>query len=351
MLTFIKSLFKKKDQSQVGEPSVQTVPVPALTPTTDFYETEAIEALDQEVPYWLDNEDMLRDEGVIFGLTGVNPTEKTASIKLFFSQKTAGAMKEIEQLNEKIQELNLEIGDKEEKINALKSKSENLENKEVRDEQHLLRTIVGLSLSIVMCVANFYLIEESLRPSFSQSFPIAIGVFMAGMFNLFDRTSLLHEKREFSFRNLAEEIGLPLAASLFIFVQIADKQPLLKAFGLFFFTFCLFLFAGKLFLGNLTTLKRDFDIWLEKRNLSNQKRTKIVEWEEQIEQLEADINTIRTDKWKILPRLNKLEAEVSKIDAQRDMLIKLFESEFNLAKSHASKLSPKQFRDILGTEE
>jgi hypothetical protein len=57
---------------------------------------------------------------------------------------------------------------------------------------------------------------------------------------------------------------------------------------------------------------------------------------------------LRIEKWKILPELNQLEAEISRNNAQRDMLIKLFESEYHLAKTYRHLLSGKQMNDILG---
>ena len=321
-----------------------------ITPTVTMPSAESIlfEAPLASPPYWLENEDALRDEGVIFGLTDVNPSEKISVIKLFFAQQTADISKQIEQFSEKMQEFNLFLGQKEEKIASLKSKKENLEAKEINTEHQLLRTTVGLLLAIVICVGNYFLIETSLRPSFADSAYIAIGVFMAGMFNLFSRTSMLHETSEFSWRRGLEEIGMPLAAAVFVFAQVADTQPIGKALALLFFVFFLFLFTGKLFLSNLTLLKSDFEIWSSKKTLAKDKIEKVELWETEISEINKEIDALRVERWKILPDLNKLEAEMARMDAQRDMLIKVFESEYNLAKSFRSQLNAKQMKDILG---
>jgi hypothetical protein len=338
--------FFKKSPPVIASPEPAAIQLDAVE--MPILATEPMDVLPTSVPYWLENEDALRDEGVIFGLTNVNPSEKTAVIHLFFTQQMAETSKKIEELSEKIQEFNLFLGQKEERISELKTKKIDLENKEITAEQQLPRTIVGLLLSIVVCGGNFFLIEESLRPSFIQSLPIAIGIFMAGMFNLFNRTSLLHEKTDFSWRQLIEEIGMPLAASVFVFAQVVDKQPIGKSLALLFFTFFLFVFAGKLFLSNLTQLKNDFTIWNKKRSLKQEKITNVELWGESILKLEQEMADLRIEKWKILPELNQLEAEISRNNAQRDMLIKLFESEYHLAKTYRHLLSGKQMNDILG---
>src|SRR6218665_3664362 len=92
-------------------------------------------------PFWLENEDALRDEGVIFGLSESKAEEKIAAIRNYFSHKTAELEKSVEYLSEKIVELNLFIGQKEARIDELKEKALTLENREAANH-YLPRTIV-----------------------------------------------------------------------------------------------------------------------------------------------------------------------------------------------------------------
>ncbi len=298
-----------------------------------------------EWPVWLENDDLLRDEGVIFGLSESKSEEKTGVIKNYFAHQTAGLEREVELHSEKIQELNLFIEQRETRINDIKNKINTLESQEIKSEHQLLRTIVGLVFSVAMCVGNYFLIEDTLRPLYGSSRWIAVGVFLAGMFNLFGRISLFHDTdSRLSWKQLLEEIGTPLAASVFVFVQAWQQQPVARSLALFGFVFFLFLFAGKLLLSNLTLLHNDLRIWTNKTNFDKELKTKTENWDVETAQLEQEIDGFRIKKWQIVPHLNKAEAELARLNARRDMLVKLFESEFLLARQIRERLTETQLR-------
>jgi hypothetical protein len=300
-----------------------------------------------EWPSWLEDETLLRDEGVIFGLSESKPEEKVAIIRNYFVHQTADLEREVERHGEKIQELNLFIGQKENRINELKEKANQLDNRSNEGEHQLPRTIVGLAFSIVMCVGNYFLIADTLQPSYKSSQWIAVGVFLAGMFNLFGRVSLFHDTdSSVSWRRLLEEIGMPFAAALFVFVQALQNQTVWRAVALFVFVFFLFLFAGKLLLSNITVLRNDLRVWLTGTNLKKEKTTKTEHWDEETLQLNAEIDELRVQKWQIIPHLNRAEAELARLNARRDALIKMFESEFNLARQLRGRLTDKQMKEI-----
>lgn len=297
------------------------------------------------MPYWLADEDTLRDEGVLFGLSESEPTAKTDSIHNYFQHQTTQHERDIEQQNERVQELNLFIGQKENRIEELRAKLEGLENSRSEGEHQLPRTLVGLLLSIAMCVGNYHLIEETLRPAFASSSFVALGVFLAGMFTLFGRVSLFHDTESLvSWRRLLEEVGMPLAAALFVFAQALQTQTGWQATALFLFVFSLFLFAGKLFLSNITVLRND--LTARRGRLESVSQAQL--WEEEIGNLEQEINELRIQKWQVLREQGTSESERARLHARRDMLIKLFESEFYLARSMKSRLSEKQLREIRG---
>ena len=300
------------------------------------------------IPFWLENEDALRDEGVIFGLSESKSEEKVGAIRNYFAHQTAELEKDVEYYSEKIGELNLFIEQKETRINDLTEKSRTLENRE-RSEHQLLRTFIGVVLSLAMCIGNYYLIDESILINFPQNhYVIALGIFLAGMFNLFNPKSLFHEKdSSITWRNILEEVGMPLAASVFVFVQVIDNQSLLRSFALFLFVFFLFLFAGKLLLSNLTVLKTDSSLWFDNLRLQKDKVNKTKEWDDEIASLKLEIDEHRIEKWKIVDILKSPEAELKRLNERREMLVKLFESEFNLARGYREKMTGKQIREML----
>jgi hypothetical protein len=297
---------------------------------------------------WLEDEDALRDEGVIFGLSESKAEEKIGMIRSYFINHTAELDGQIESLNEKIQELNLFINQRETDTETLKSKTQTLENRQAEGQHELPRTIVGLACSMAMCVGNYFLIADVLRPGFAHADWVSMGVFLAGMFNMFGRVSFFHEPSGsgVSVRRLLEEVGMPLAAATFVGVQAAQNQPIINALALFGFVFFLFLFAGKLLLSTVTVLRNDFKVWYNTRQLNSDKTNKTADWETKIESLESEINELRVQKWKLLPDLTRLEAERNRLNARRDLLIKIFESEFNLARQLKEKLSDRDLQRL-----
>jgi len=314
---------------------------------------ESIIESEVTIPYWLEDEDTLRDEGVLFGLSESDPTEKTDIIHKYFSHLTAGHQGNIEQQNERIQEMNLFIGQKTERMEFLNEKlhKNNPENSDSDGDHQLPRTLIGLALSIAMCVGNFYLIRESLKPAFTEASWIALGVFLAGMFSLFGRISLFHDtESKISWRSLLEEIGMPFASALFVFANSLPYQTWWQAFALFIFVFFLFLFAGKLFLSNTTVLRNDLKIWTG----FHKNRQYILENTENCESellgLQQQIDELRIKKWQLLREQSNSETERDRLFARRDMLIKLFESEFFLARRMKNQLTNKQLNYIQGNK-
>lgn len=354
----VKNLFNSKPIGPSSDEEIlalNAAQFPISQEVTTFPKSE-VQSLSLEadiIPFWLENEDALRDEGVIFGLSEAKADEKIGAIRNFFAHQMAETEKTVEYHSQKIGEINLLIEQKETRINELTEKARVLENREHTDHQ-LPRTFIGIVLSLAMCIGNYYLIDESILTNFPENhYMIALGIFLAGMFNLFNSKSLFHEKESsISWRQLLEEVGMPLAASVFVFVQsltsdASSNQTLLRSFALFFFVFFLFLFTGKLFLSNLTLLKTDSAICLDNLRLQKDKINKTQEWEIEIAKLKLEIDEQRVEKWKIVDILKLPEAELKRFNERREMLVKLFESEFNLARSYREKLTGKQIQDIL----
>jgi len=369
MATFtelIKNLFRSSpsDEEQYYEDELvannenseittsQNTPITSDTPAYAISEVAdknpvAPQVREVVIPYWLEDEDTLRDEGVLFGLSESDPTEKTDIIHKYFLHLAAGPVSEIEQHNERVQELNLFIGQKTNRIEELKLKTDAVSVKENRTDHHLPRTLTGLALCAAMCIGNFFLIRESLKPVFAESSWIALGIFLAGMFSLFGRISIFHDTQsKVSWRPLLEEIGLPFAAALFVFANVLPTQSWFQAGALFVFIFFLFLFAGKLFLSNITILRTDLKSWLDPISEKKQHENEVLDREAEILSLQEQTDDLRVKKWQVLRELSAVETERDQIYARRDMLIKLFESEFFLARRMKNQLTGKQLNYI-----
>ncbi|MCE6992308.1 hypothetical protein [Dyadobacter sp. CY323] len=352
------------DQYYDDEPvTVNTSPITQEEPVTPFQpfastenqqilsamaapQKQEIAPIEVTIPYWLDDEDTLRDEGVLFGLSESDPNEKTDIIQKYFSNLAASHIAVVEEQNERIQELNLFIGQKNNRIEELQEKLKDPAGRS-DGEHHLPRTLIGISLCVAMCVGNFFLIRESLKPVFNDNSWIALGVFLAGMFSLFGRISLFHDAdSRVTWKSLLEEVGLPFATALFVFANVMTYQTWWQAFALFIFVFFLFLFAGKLLLSNITVLRNDLQVWLNIRRDRQDTSDNTYNWETECQTLQGEIDELRVKKWQVLREQSNAEIERDRLYAKRDMLIKLFESEFYLARRMKNELTTRQLNLI-----
>lgn len=296
-----------------------------------------IEADETALPYWLSNEDNLRDEGVIYGLSNTDPSEKVNAVSAIFKRKTAPLTQAKEELSEKIGELNLLMEKTNGKMEALNTKITLANEAELKEEQ-IARVLVGLSLSIAICAANYFTIREGLNFGLGAKSPwISWGVFLVGMFSLYFSTSALHSSERITWRRALEEFGMPLAASLFVYVQTVEHMPWYKSLAFFGFIFFLFLISGKLLLGNISQLRKEFYIFTSNNELKADKISAETTWLDKQNGLEKEMERIRLEKWDIVKQMNKIEAQISGINSEAETAINLFMSEYHLAQQFKDK--------------
>ena len=304
----------------------------------------------EPLPSWFTNEESLRDEGVLFGLSDARPDGKLAQIRAFFARQVAPLDKLVDEQIEKIGELNLFIEQRENRIITLQNHVSDLQTSQPT-RNNLIRTVVSLLLSVGMCVSNYYLIDETLHPIFPNRW-IAVGVFLAGMFNLFGKTSFFYEEgTRLSRRRILAEVGLPLTASVFVLVQALQTQSTGQAIALFAFVFLLFLLAGKLLLSTLTTVQIDLAAIQSNQQLTLTKAQSLPAWEAEIDRLSHEVDAIRAQKWPIVNVLNHSQAEIIRLNTRRDELVNLFMSEFELARSLRDRLTEQQRKLIMNYEQ
>ncbi len=307
-----------------------------------LHKTENLPAI-MPVPGWLRDEESLRDEAVVFGLTTISMDDKVAIIHNYFASQTSHTAQNLAHTRQKMGEFDLRIGHKKDQIYELEKLHTTVESNGATPPQ-MPRVVVGFGLSIAMCVSNFYLIEQSLRPLYGNNQLVAVGVFLAGMFSLFGRMSVFHDTdSKLNWRKLLEEIGMPAAAATFILVQAAQSQPIERALALFFFVFFLFLLSGKLLLSNLSALTTEVARLLKQATDRRQKQVRCRE----VVDLQAQIDVLEAEKSQLVPAANRDEAELTRQNARRDMLVKLFESEFKLARTVREQLSERQLGQLL----
>ena len=103
------------------------------------------------LPLWLTDEQMLRDEAVLFGLSESQPDEKIAVIRYAFAALTAPLEKQIEQRHETIGDLNL-------LLEVLDSKLVEYKNNNPSDTLPgwpIGRFLLGLLASLSLCAGTY----------------------------------------------------------------------------------------------------------------------------------------------------------------------------------------------------
>lgn len=341
-MNWLKKLLKKASAIDAPkEDSVTENPIVEEAPKLPSAE-------EHELPGWMASEESLRDEGVIYGITGASAEEKTKSISSFYGSVASPYQHIKNELSEKIQELNLQLEQVNSKYTGLKSQAKFVWSQNPQSS-NLLRVVVGLILSTGICAGNYFLIENGLSYGFpGQSQWIAWGVFLSGMFSLYYNTSLIHNSEKLTWRRGLEEFGMPFAASLFVFVQVYAHLPWYKSSAFFLFVFFVFLLSGKLLLGGISRLKTELSVLSENIRLKTQKKKVNGAWKQELQSFENQMEQIRIKKWRVVSQLNEAEAQLTKIQADKESAELLFMSEYNLAKKYKDNLSGQQISKILG---
>jgi hypothetical protein len=332
MMDWLKNIFRTKTEA----PTVAfNTHIPKLRELDEVHETESW-------PEWLSDEPLLRDEAVLFGLSGADVTEKLNLIESYFSKKIIVFQKEQAYFDEKILELNLEIESKNTLVAELKSKQDIALNTSSKDT-YLLRTFVGLVLSLGMCYGLYMFLSFWLSPVLGQKSPwIAWGIFLTGMFNLYAPISVFHEGPKPTYRQILEGLGVPFATAVLVCVLSFNEYGVLKSLGVSFFLFVAFVFTGKLLFGNVAKLNPEMRNLMQNFKIRKDKHLAQKQWNQDLENLNDDIQSLRTEKWKLRPELDEVLAQIQKINTEKNIALQLFSSEYALAKNYLNGTKIKQ---------
>jgi hypothetical protein len=207
------------------------------------------------LPVWITDDQLLRDEAVLFGLSEARPDEKIASIRLAFAALTAPLEKQIEQHHETIGSLNLFL--------------DTLETQPMTQ-------------------------GNAAKPSLISGWPI--GAFLIGLF-----LSVLG--------CVAAYLGA---------LTVLNSQVALLISGLIGLSGC----AATLFISQA----------MYQRSITNNGQLQS-RWAAAYKQQVTDRTNWQQQKRAEIDKLYQAEATLNQQNAHRDLIIRLFESEFDLARS------------------
>lgn len=284
---------------------------------------------------WIENEDTLRDEAVLFGLSEGDITQRVAVIDAYFQQHIVVAAQQQQYLEEKKTRLEFSLSQQQNLLAQATDNRQQLATQTPAAPSHKLRLAVGTVAYLLSAALGFTWVYEWLSPYWSQPVWVTAGVYAFGMFSLWSNTAMLYaEKSEqpTGWQKWAEEVGIPLVAAFFVVVWGLADRPALHSIAVLLATFFLFAYAGKGLLGNLAR-------WasvLREENAANRND----QWRNtQLARLETEIGTYSVQVAGLQKDLEEIYLQLAEFvspkswQAKREVAVRLFESEAQLARA------------------
>jgi hypothetical protein len=289
---------------------------------------------------WITNDGLLRDEGVLFGLSSANTEEKTNAIKNFYAELKAAAEGKRSAIDKTLETLHVQwsqLGIRKESLSPTSGEQEL-----VKPDTHFARNLLGLIFITSACIGNFYLIHYFVSPRFGIA--ASVGIFLFGLFSLIAPLSTwldpeAEENRTFmgKLKTGLLEIGSPLATTIFvsyIVYEQTDKFGFTIVFGLF--LFFLFFFCGKLLLGVFHNVAKELSVikayLLKVREIKKKSESDL----SKDENLLKELLTLNQKIENLQAESSSLAAQCTGYDQQCELKINLFLSEYQLAKNYAA---------------
>lgn len=301
------------------------------------------ELLPDDMPYrpyaWITDEGLLRDEGILFGLSGGKIDEKTEAIEHFFAGKIIQARQEIDFLDLKIDEASTKLGKNLQEETAAKTRLQEINSFKPVDVQYVFWDAISFLGFCAVLVCNYFLIYQVGSKAWEFPVAVATGTYLFGLLTLFNKVSILFSSESSTsegtsnverWKLVGQEIGVPLVVALYVSTSgwIYNRPELTIASGVL--IFFLFLYAGKALLRQVGFLRSVLNYLINSGNAQKWKK-------EQVKQLESicsnltDKNNLIGENIKELREQKQLIRTPDQIEKDRDTCLKLFESEYKLA--------------------
>jgi len=293
---------------------------------------------------WILDENLLRDEGIMYGLSGSDFSDRLATIDLYFQEQIASRETEMLLKRQTKTDLVNIIEEKEEIITSRKSEIEKLYTNPVERAHQFYPAIFRFFCFALIIACSGIGVYQWLEPYWQHPLLVTIGVYVFGALSLYHQDSILYKsKKEISesgrelWKILLEEFAIPLIATLFIIIWGTGDTPIWKAiiFGLLIFS--VFLFSGKALLGSMSQAHQQF-LLLRSNWLSNRHKKRMIKSIQQgltkmNETIEKDKETIQTLEKEIAAIHIDLEA----LQQERELKKSYFLSEYHLAASYTER--------------
>lgn len=281
---------------------------------------------------WIANEGLLRDEGTLFGIAAADVSDKLKAIEEYYKIKCASDTEKLRNLEDALQLHQTSLAELGESRPAF-TLTEAL-RKEVFPQ--MFPVFFQLLLYSSVCWFNYFLVDYWLSPV-ALDWYIKVGLYAFGISALFIGRSVLYhhsadevagfddQKKRESWKVVLEEFGIPLVTAAAIVAFAWEYHPSLHSICAFLLLLFLFLFAGKAAIGFVYRAGRYLSLlfgYLSKLwRFAKNKRQHL---RKRKESLKASTE--------IKLKLSEVEAQIRRFNAEREYSIRLFLSEYQLAR-------------------
>ena len=308
---------------------------------------------------WILDKNLLRDEGVYFGLSEANevPMEKVNAIRHCFQERIKVLEKTLEMERGEADFCRSQKNESELQIENWRKRLDEIILSSVTQPHNFWRYALGAAVYITILVCNFWLIQSWLALSnLSSPGLITLGVYLFGSVSIFSRASQLYhsetnlqaesDHRE-AWKTYLEEWVIPFVVALYVVFQGYTAHSLGESIMFFCLIFSLFLFVGKGFFNTLILVKSEYE-----KLIQNQKARRMQKANAQTAKAEMERNEIEAKEFlqqELVLKRQILEDEKARIllMEQQESNVSLFLSEFGLAKAMRHSLNHKQLSQII----
>lgn len=302
---------------------------------------------------WIIDENLLRDEGVIYGISDSEPQEKIETIRFYFEERISEKRVALELAEEEIDRARQALEEGREALLKLRQQLKTLTTEYQVKEHAFYRTAAGLAIYGAIVGFNFWLVYDHLAPHWQHPWLVTAGVYFFGSLSLFNKDSFVYSGElkptpgSYPWRLWAEEFVIPLAATLFILCWSDSGLGWLRLSATFLVIYLLFVFAGKALLGQLLKVPAEFRILQQNRVASRFRgyeqvlaKKEIADAEARLLALTDKVAAAETTRGEHLKALELLKRE-------QETRIAYFMSEFSLARATRNSLSSRQLATII----
>lgn len=316
--------------------------------TVNFLDSEKLQKLDYDYE-WILNENLLRDEGALYGLSDSPVKEKIATIYNYYDQKVAlkkAVGENLRQEEESLLQKNIDLAID---IELVKKKFEVLSSNAYFKEHALPRSLTRIVFYLLIILSSFWMVYEWTGSLWNFSFLATLGTYCMGALSLYNHQSVVYQKdadqipsfRE-TWKMIIEEYVVPLITTLFIISWQAKQANLFQTISFGLFLYVLFILAGRGLLSGILALRDDYLVWQNNRRSNEFRKLEIDNTIVEIKKLEDNIE-------KNISKLDQLGIDKAKnseaiaiFGSEAEAKVAYFKSEFHLAQQARSIITNEQ---------